>query len=100
MHHRDGHLSNPGWTEEKRCEPAREPVVPRLVRRSAASAAQDEQLLFEQEVLPPSPSDTPAAEFRGRVGEVKQSEHDVPSDTTIAIVPTGRWDSGHRSPRL
>jgi hypothetical protein len=47
----DGDLSDASWTEEERPESAQQPVAQRQVRRPSASAAQDDQLLLEQEIL-------------------------------------------------
>src|SRR6516165_8193033 len=47
----DGDLSDSSGTEEERPESVEQPVPQRQVRRSMASAAQDDQLLLEQEIL-------------------------------------------------
>jgi hypothetical protein len=44
----DGDFSDAFWTEEERPESVEQPVAPRQVRRPLASAAQDDQLLFER----------------------------------------------------
>jgi hypothetical protein len=48
---RDGEGSNPAWIEEERPDSAEQPVAPRQGGRPPASAAQDDQLLREQEIL-------------------------------------------------
>ena len=82
---RDGSLSNSARTQKDRPESAEQPVAGSQVRRALASAAQDQQLLLEQEVLRHHRSDTTgAAEFRGRHSEVKQGEEDVPHSPVSA----------------
>jgi hypothetical protein len=46
-----GERSNPARIEEERPDSAAQPVAPRQVGRPPASAAQDDQLLLEQETL-------------------------------------------------
>jgi hypothetical protein len=80
---RDGSLSKPARTVEDRPESA-EPVAGRGPHLTLASAAEDEQLVFEQEVLCQHPPDTGAAELRGRDGDVKQGEQHIPhSQVTV-----------------
>ena len=47
----DGELSNASWIEEERSESAEQPVAQRQVGRAPAGAPQDDQLLFEHEIL-------------------------------------------------
>ena len=47
----DGDLSDASWTEEERPQSADQPVAQREVRRPLASTTQDDELLFEQEIL-------------------------------------------------
>jgi hypothetical protein len=47
----DGDLWDSSGTEEERAESAEQPVAQRQVRGSPSSTAQDDQLLFEQEIL-------------------------------------------------
>jgi hypothetical protein len=70
-------LSDSSWTEEERPECTDQPVAQREVRRPLARAAQDEQLLLEQEVFRDHRSHaTGATQPRGHDGEVKQSEQE------------------------
>ena len=74
----DGDLSDASWTEEERAESAEQPVAPRQVRRALASPAQDDQLLFEQEILRDHRSHTTGAtQLRRRDDQVKQGEEEV-----------------------
>ena len=74
----DGDLSDSSGTEEERPESVEQPVPQRQVRRSLASAAQDDQLLLEQEILGDHRSHaTGATQPRGQDGEVEQGEQDV-----------------------
>jgi len=66
-------------TEEDRPESAQQPVARRQVRRTLASAAQNDELLLEQEVLRHHRSYTSGAtELHGYDGEVEQGEQEVP----------------------
>jgi hypothetical protein len=74
----DGDLSDASWTEEERPESAEQPVAPRQVGRAPATTAQDDQLLFEQEILSDHRSHaTGATQLRRRDGQLKQGEQEV-----------------------
>jgi hypothetical protein len=47
----DRDLSDPFWTEEERPKSAQQPIAPRQVRRAVASTLEDDELLFEQQIL-------------------------------------------------
>src|SRR5215510_2103727 len=47
----DGEFSNAAWIEEERLESAEQSVARRQVGRPATSAAEDDQLVLEQEIL-------------------------------------------------
>src|SRR5262252_3823440 len=75
----NGELSNSAWIEEERPESAEQPVAQRHIRRPLASTAQDDQLLFEDEILRDHRSHaTGTTQLRGHDGQVKQGEQDVP----------------------
>ena len=75
----DGELSNPAWIEEERAESAQQPVAQRQAGRPPASAAQDDQLLLEQEILRDHRSHaTGARQPRDRHGQVQQREQEIP----------------------
>ena len=57
----DGELSNPARIEEERLESAEQPIASRQVGRPAAGAAQDDQLVLEQEILRDHGSDATGA---------------------------------------
>ena len=76
----DDERSNPAWIEEERPESAQQPVAQRQVGRPPASAAQDDQLLREQEILRDHRSHasgtTPP---RGHDDQVQQDEEEIPT---------------------
>jgi hypothetical protein len=74
----DGDFSDAFWTEEERPESVEQPVAQRQVRRPLASTAQDDQLLFEQEILRDHRSHaTRATQLRDDDGQMKQGEQEV-----------------------
>jgi len=74
----DSDLSDTFWTEEERPESVEQPVAQRQVRRPLASTAQDDQLLFEQEILCDHRSHaTGTAELRDDDGQVEQGEQEA-----------------------
>ena len=94
----DGDLSNASWTEEERPESAEQPVARHQVRRPLASAAQDDQLLLEQEVLRDHRSHaTGATELRGHDGEVQQGEQEVPH-VRVSVGQTSGAEQRCRNP--
>jgi hypothetical protein len=71
----DGELSNPAWIEEERPESATQPFAQRQVGRPPASAAQDDQLRREQEILRDHRSRaTGTNQLRGHDDQVQQGE--------------------------
>jgi hypothetical protein len=70
---------NAAWTEEERPESEEEPIAECQVRRPLARAAQDDQLLFEQEILRDhgAPA-TRATQPRDPDGQVQQREEEIP----------------------
>jgi hypothetical protein len=75
---RDGDLSDAFGTEEERPESAEQPVARRQIRRAPASTTQDDQLLFEQEILRHHRTHAAAAtQLRGRHGQVQQGEQEI-----------------------
>ena len=74
----NGDLSDSFRTEEKRPEPAEQPVPGRQVRRTLASTTQDDQLLLEQEILRDHRSHaTGARRLCDHDSEVEQREQEV-----------------------
>jgi len=68
----DRDLSDTSLIEEERPESLEQPVDQGQVRRPLASTAQDDQLLFEQEILRDHRSHaTRATELRGHDGQVE-----------------------------
>jgi hypothetical protein len=75
----DGERSNPSWIEEERPDSAEQPVAPRQVGRPPASAAQDDQLLLEEEILRDHPSHASGTtQLRGHDDQVQQGEQEIP----------------------
>ena len=48
---RDGERSNSAWTQEQRPDSEEQPIAARQIRRPAARAAQNDELLLEEEIL-------------------------------------------------
>src|SRR5262245_25562053 len=75
----DGEFSNAAWIEEERLESAEQSVARRQVGRPATTAAEDDQLVLEQEILRDHGRHaTRATKRRDHDGQVEQRVQEIP----------------------
>ena len=76
----DGNLSDSGYSEEQRRESGKQPVSRRQIGRPPATTTQNNQLVFEQEILRDHRAyTTGATEPRGHDGQVQRREQQIPT---------------------